>query len=134
MQLRKVCNHPYLFLQASDYAASASRAEAIRASGKLELLHRLLPKLKAGGHRVLLFSQMTKLLDILQLYCAGEGHSCLRLDGSTATEARGQLLRDFNAPDSPHFVFLLSTRAGGMGLNLQSADTVIMFDSDWSAR
>jgi SNF2 family DNA or RNA helicase len=127
MQLRKCCNHPYLFLAADGYEP-ADPNELIRASGKLELLHRILPKLKASGHRVLLFSQMTALLNILEDYLAGRGYSYLRLDGNTGTAARAELLASFNAPDSPHFLFLLSTRAGGMGLNLQSADTVIMFD------
>ena len=131
MQLRKVCNHPYLFLQHSEY--EPRQEERIRASGKVELLHRILPKLRAGGHRVLLFSQMTKLLDILGAYLEAEATPFLRLDGSTATEERGRLLAEFNAPGSPFGVFLLSTRAGGMGLNLQSADTVILFDSDWRA-
>ena len=71
MQLRKCCNHPYLFLQGSEYTAADARRETVRASGKLELLHRMLPKLKAAGHRVLLFSQMTKLLDILETYAEG---------------------------------------------------------------
>jgi superfamily II DNA or RNA helicase len=131
MQLRKCCNHPYLFLGADGYEPTDPN-ELIRASGKLELLHRILPKLKASGHRVLLFSQMTQLLNILEDYLAGRGYSYLRLDGNTGTAARAELLASFNAPDSPHFLFLLSTRAGGMGLNLQSADTVIMFDSDWN--
>jgi SNF2 family DNA or RNA helicase len=128
MQLRKCCNHPYLFLAADGYEPTDPN-ELIRASGKLELLHRILPKLKASGHRVLLFSQMTALLNILEDYLAGRGYSYLRLDGNTGTAARGEMLASFNAPDSPNFLFLLSTRAGGMGLNLQSADTVIMFDS-----
>ena len=131
MQLRKCCNHPYLFLQNTDYTP-ATATEVVRASGKLELLHRILPKLRAGGHRILLFSQMTKLLDILEEYLVDSGHAYLRLDGNTGTAQRGELLAAFNAPDSPHFIFLLSTRAGGMGLNLQTADTVIMFDSDWN--
>jgi SWI/SNF-related matrix-associated actin-dependent regulator of chromatin subfamily A protein 2/4 len=131
MQLRKCCNHPYLFLQNEHYEPEDQK-EIIRASGKLELLHRILPKLRAGGHRILLFSQMTALLNILEDYLTAEGYTYLRLDGHTGTHARAQLLSDFNAPDSPVFIFLLSTRAGGMGLNLQSADTVIMFDSDWN--
>lgn len=104
----------------------------VRASGKFELLDRLLPKLRRAGHRVLLFSQMTKLMDILQAYLKLHDFKFLRLDGTTKTEQRGTLLKEFNAPDSPYFIFLLSTRAGGLGLNLQTADTVIIFDSDWN--
>ncbi|KAL1832479.1 hypothetical protein ACET3Z_002130 [Daucus carota] len=129
MQLRKCCNHPYLFV--GEYNIWR-REEIFRASGKFELLDRLLPKLHRAGHRVLLFSQMTRLMDILGVYLDLHGFKFLRLDGSTKTEERGTLLKQFNAPDSPYFMFLLSTRAGGLGLNLQTADTVIIFDSDWN--
>ncbi|XP_050217949.1 probable ATP-dependent DNA helicase CHR12 [Mercurialis annua] len=129
MQLRKCCNHPYLFV--GDYNMWR-RDEIIRAAGKFELLDRLLPKLRATNHRVLLFSQMTRLMDILEIYLQLHDYKYLRLDGSTKTEERGTLLKQFNAPDSPYFMFLLSTRAGGLGLNLQTADTVIIFDSDWN--
>ncbi|KAK1313760.1 Chromatin structure-remodeling complex protein SYD [Acorus calamus] len=129
MQLRKCCNHPYLFV--GDYDMYR-KDEIIRSSGKFELLDRLLPKLHKAGHRVLLFSQMTRLMDILGIYLQLHNYKYLRLDGSTKTEERGTLLKQFNAPDSPYFMFLLSTRAGGLGLNLQTADTVIIFDSDWN--
>ncbi|KAI3469543.1 hypothetical protein Pfo_026206 [Paulownia fortunei] len=129
MQLRKCCNHPYLFL--GEYFMQRSE-EMIRASGKFELLDRLLPKLHKAGHRILLFSQMTKLMTILGDYLMLKGYQFLRLDGTTSTGDRGELLKQFNAPDSPYFIFLLSTRAGGLGLNLQTADTVIIFDSDWN--
>ncbi|KAG5152944.1 hypothetical protein JHK84_029416 [Glycine max] len=130
MQLRKCCNHPYLFV--GDYDMYRRKEEIVRASGKFELLDRLLPKLRRAGHRVLLFSQMTRLMDTLEVYLRLHDFKYLRLDGSTKTEERGNLLRKFNAPDSPYFMFLLSTRAGGLGLNLQTADTVIIFDSDWN--
>uniref|UniRef100_A0A5B7A9G1 DNA helicase n=1 Tax=Davidia involucrata TaxID=16924 RepID=A0A5B7A9G1_DAVIN len=129
MQLRKCCNHPYLFV--GEYNIWR-KEEIVRSSGKFELLDRLLPKLHRAGHRVLLFSQMTRLMDILEIYLQLHDYKYLRLDGSTKTEERGTLLKQFNAPDSPFFMFLLSTRAGGLGLNLQTADTVIIFDSDWN--
>ncbi|XP_028773967.1 probable ATP-dependent DNA helicase CHR12 isoform X2 [Neltuma alba] len=129
MQLRKCCNHPYLFVGEHNMW---NKDEIVRASGKFELLDRLLPKLRRTGHRVLMFSQMTRLMDILEIYLRLHDFKFLRLDGSTKTEERGTLLRQFNAPDSPYFMFLLSTRAGGLGLNLQTADTVIIFDSDWN--
>ncbi|KAK8660877.1 hypothetical protein V6N13_051785 [Hibiscus sabdariffa] len=129
MQLRKCCNHPYLFVPTHNMW---QREEIVRASGKFELLDRLLPKLHRTGHRVLLFSQMTHLMNILEIYLRLNNFMYLRLDGSTKTEERGTLLKKFNAPDSPYFMFLLSTRAGGLGLNLQTADTVIIFDSDWN--
>ncbi|CAL4895736.1 unnamed protein product [Urochloa decumbens] len=129
MQLRKCCNHPYLFVE---HYNMYQREEIVRASGKFELLDRLLPKLHRAGHRVLLFSQMTKLLDVLEIYLQMYNFKYMRLDGSTKTEERGRLLADFNKKDSEYFMFLLSTRAGGLGLNLQTADTVIIFDSDWN--
>ncbi|KAL5701805.1 putative ATP-dependent DNA helicase chr12 [Ranunculus cassubicifolius] len=129
MQLRKCCNHPYLFV--GDYNIW-NKEEIVRASGKFELLDRLLPKLHRAGHRVLLFSQMTRLMDILEIYLQLHDFKYLRLDGATKTEERGKLVREFNAPDSPYFMFCLSTRAGGLGLNLQTADTVVIFDSDWN--
>lgn len=131
MQLRKVCNHPYLFLQ-DDFYIPTSQDEIIRAAGKFEMLDRILPKLQKSGHRVLLFSQMVKCMDIISDYLKWRGYDFLRLDGATETQARGELLEKFNAPDSPYFLFMLSTRAGSMGLNLQTADTVIIFDSDWN--
>jgi len=109
-----------------------SRPELYRTSGKFELLDRILPKLKATNHRVLLFCQMTQLMTIMEDYLTWRGFCYLRLDGTTKSEDRGDLLKKFNSPESDYFLFLLSTRAGGLGLNLQAADTVIIFDSDWN--
>eukprot|EP00210_Caulerpa_lentillifera_P001183 g1139.t1 len=131
MHLRKACNHPYLFVDRYEYEPK-NEDELYRASGKLELLNRILPKLKTTGHRVLLFSQMTHMLDLIEEFLELKGYQYVRLDGSTKTQERAQLLDAFNAPNSPYFLFMLSTRAGGLGLNLQSADTVIIFDSDWN--
>ena len=88
--------------------------------------------MKRSGHRVLIFSQMTALMTILEDMLQYRGYSYLRLDGSTKAENRSDLLTKFNEKNSPYFVFILSTRAGGLGLNLQTADTVILFDSDWN--
>ena len=128
MQLRKVCNHPYLFLKEGWDIDEMM----IRCSGKFELLDRMLPKLKKTGHRVLIFTQMTQVMSVMEDYFEYRGYKHLRLDGSTAAEDREKRMKDFNAPDSPYFIFLLSTRAGGLGLNLATADTVIIFDSDWN--
>jgi ATP-dependent helicase STH1/SNF2 len=128
MQLRKVCNHPYLFNKDGYHIND----DIIRTSGKLELLDRMLPKLKAAGHRILMFTQMTKMMPILEDYFAYRGFASLRLDGSTSADEREKRMYMYNAPDSPYFIFLLSTRAGGLGLNLATADTVIIFDSDWN--
>lgn len=108
------------------------RPDLYRASGKFELLDRILPKLKATNHRVLLFCQMTQLMTIMEDYLGWRGFTYLRLDGTTKAEDRGELLKKFNDPGSEYFLFLLSTRAGGLGLNLQAADTVVIFDSDWN--
>ena len=101
-------------------------------SGKFELIDRILPKLLRFQHRVLIFTQMTHLMDIMEYYFTFKGIRYLRLDGSTKSEDREQRMNLFNQPNSPIDVFLLSTRAGGLGLNLQTADTVIIFDSDWN--
>lgn len=140
VQLRKLCNHPFMFQNIEekycDHIGMAggviSGPDVYRASGKFELLDRILPKLKATGHRVLLFCQMTQLMTIMEDYLNLRAFSYLRLDGTTKAEDRGELLRKFNNKNSDYFLFLLSTRAGGLGLNLQSADTVIIFDSDWN--
>jgi len=108
------------------------RPDLYRVAGKFELLDRILPKLKSLNHKVLLFSQMTSVLSILEDYLLYRGLRYLRLDGTTKAEDRGELLALFNKEDSPYFIFILSTRAGGLGLNLQTADTVIIFDSDWN--
>jgi len=128
MQLRKVCNHPYLFAP-QGYQINEN---IIRSSGKFALLDQMLPKLKAAGHRVLMFTQMTAVMTILEDYFKYRGYLSLRLDGSTPAEEREKRMYKFNAPDSPYFIFLLSTRAGGLGLNLTAANTVIIFDSDWN--
>eukprot|EP01022_Parablepharisma_sp_SALTPOND_P021983 TRINITY_DN43_c0_g1_i1.p1 TRINITY_DN43_c0_g1~~TRINITY_DN43_c0_g1_i1.p1 ORF type:complete len:1112 (+),score=159.57 TRINITY_DN43_c0_g1_i1:1539-4874(+) len=130
MQLRKICNHPYLFLM--NYDTEFLRENIWRCSGKFEVLDRILPKLIATGHKVLIFSQMTQLMDIMQVYFLEKKIRHLRLDGSTKVDDRGECTSLFNSEDSPFEVFLLSTRAGGQGLNLQAADTVILFDSDFN--
>ncbi|KAJ8599552.1 hypothetical protein CTAYLR_007117 [Chrysophaeum taylorii] len=128
MQLRKCCNHPYLF-RTDAYRIDEAM---IRASGKFLLLDAMLPKFKAAGHRVLLFSQMTAVMDLLEEFFNFRDYEYLRLDGSTPADERERRVARFNDACSPTFVFLLSTRAGGLGLNLASADTVVIFDSDWN--
>lgn len=137
MQLRKICNHPFMFdhIEAAfnnHSAYSVQSADLYRAAGKFELLDRVLPKLRMTNHRVLMFCQMTRLMDIMEDYLRWRDLKYLRLDGTTKSDERGTLLNLYNAKDSDYFVFLLSTRAGGLGLNLQTADTVIIFDSDWN--
>jgi len=126
MQLRKLVLHPYLFL--SEYQVNE---DIFRVSGKVEVLDRMLPKLLRFGHKMLIFSQFTSMLDVLQAYLQWRAISHLRLDGSTPHEERRRRLELFNSGNGGD-VFLLSARAGGLGLNLQTADTVIFFDLDWN--
>lgn len=132
MQLRKVCNHPYLFEGAEPGPPYMEGPHLWENCGKLTLLHRLLPRLKAQGSRVLIFCQMTKMMDILEDYLRFNAHDYCRLDGSTKGEDRDFMMEEFNEPTSTKFCFLLSTRAGGLGINLATADIVILFDSDWN--
>lgn len=133
MQLRKICNHPFVFEEIEDYVNPSQEHNNIwRVAGKFELLERILPKFKATGHRVLMFFQMTQIMDIMEDFLRMMDMKYLRLDGSTKPDDRSNLLKLYNAPDSEYFAFLLSTRAGGLGLNLQTADTVIIFDTDWN--
>jgi hypothetical protein len=183
-----VCAHPYLFDGVEDRALDPMGDHLVENCAKLRLLDKLLPKLKERGSRVLIFSQMTRMLDILEDFCVMRGHQYCRIDGACMRAIRvcvGQLacrvlvgacvvcfvwrlsvlcgvggyravlLRDsalnvlwstgnssnddressieeFNAPSSSKFVFLLSTRAGGLGINLATADIVVLYDSDWN--
>ncbi|XP_041371850.1 lymphocyte-specific helicase-like [Gigantopelta aegis] len=133
MQLRKCCNHPYLLEHPIDAVTGdlVLDESIIQSSGKFLLLDRMLPKLKEQGHKVLIFSQMTKLLDLLEDMCVLRDHKYCRLDGSCSVETRSEQMQLFNN-DPDIFLFLVSTRAGGLGINLTAADTVIIFDSDWN--
>ncbi|GLD61808.1 chromodomain-helicase-DNA-binding protein 7, partial [Lates japonicus] len=146
MELRKCCNHPYLINGAEEKIAEefrdshGGRADMpdmalqamIQAAGKLVLIDKLLPKLKAGGHRVLVFSQMVRCLDILEDYLIQKRYPYERIDGRVRGNLRQAAIDRFSRPDSDRFVFLLCTRAGGLGINLTAADTCIIFDSDWN--
>lgn len=132
MQLRKCCNHPYLFEGAEPGPPYTTDEHLIFNAGKMIVLDKLLKRLKEKGSRVLIFSQMSRLLDILEDYCFFRNYEYCRIDGSTAHEDRIEAIDEFNEPDSDKFVFLLTTRAGGLGINLVSADTVILYDSDWN--
>jgi chromodomain-helicase-DNA-binding protein 1 len=134
--LKKCCNHPFLFESAEEEYKGRDETSMIdrlvRTSGKMVLLDKLLRRLKTAGHRVLLFSQMVHMLDIISDYFRMKGWQHQRLDGSTPSQQRHQAMEQFNADGSQDFAFLLSTRAGGLGINLATADTVIIFDSDWN--
>ncbi len=151
MELRKCCIHPYLLTGGEEKAVADAKAVTpqdvfqcmVSASGKLVLLDKLLPRLKASGHRVLIFSQMTRCLDILSDYMRGRGYLHERIDGGIRGDARQAAIDRFSAEGSDVFAFLLCTRAGGvgtshscffmiLGINLTAADTCIIFDSDWN--
>ena len=127
MELRKACNHPLLNYP---YFNDLSKDFLVRSCGKLWVLDRILIKLQRTGHRVLLFSTMTKLLDILEEYLQWRRLVYRRIDGTTSLEDRETAIVDFNSHGSDCFIFLLSIRAAGRGLNLQSADTVVIYDPD----
>jgi len=155
MELRKACNHPFLIKGAEERiladAITSFREKAeengtatsidhvsmfgdqlIKSSGKMVLLAKLLPKLFDGGHKVLIFSQMVRVLDLLEELLKVKKYRYERLDGSTSASARASAVDRFVRKSCKRFVMLLSTRAGGLGLNLTAADTVIIFDSDWN--
>lgn len=120
MELKKCCNHPYLFPgQESNLSLKeAIFSSLISASGKLQFLEKMLPRLIKRGNRVLLFSQMTKMLDILEDFLLFLSIKYFRIDGGTSIASRQQQMKDFNNPESQVFVFLMSTRAGGLGIDL----------------
>ncbi|XP_014910169.1 lymphoid-specific helicase isoform X1 [Poecilia latipinna] len=133
MVLKRCCNHPYLVEYPLDPVTQQFKIDEqlVQSSGKFLILDRLLPALKIRGHKVLIFSQMTSILDILMDYCYLRDFRYSRLDGSMPyTERDENIQKFFNDPEV--FIFLLSTRAGGLGINLTAADTVIIFDSDWN--
>ena len=146
VQLRKCCNHPFLLRGCEDDARKAEgvdaadrKAEAdflVRASGKLVLLDKLLPKLQEGGHRILIFSQFCIMLDILTDYLDLRDFKHERIDGNITGKQRQSAIDRFQAEAQDGkrapFVMILSTRAGGVGINLTAADTCIIFDSDWN--
>lgn len=129
MQLRKCLCHPFVYSDAIEERSGSTTVlhrNLVDASSKLQLLELMLPKLQERGHRVLIFSQFLKQLDIIEDFLVGLGLEFQRLDGSVGTLEKQKRIDAYNAPDSPLFAFLLSTRAGGVGINLATADTVII--------
>lgn len=132
MQLRKACNHPYLFDGWEDPNEDPFGEHLIENSGKLTILDKLLGRLLKSNSRVLIFCQMTNMLTILEDYCNARGYPYYRLDGQTSGEIRDHQISSFNSMQSDVSIFLLSTRAGGLGINLATADVVVLYDSDWN--
>ncbi|KLT40740.1 hypothetical protein CC85DRAFT_287144 [Cutaneotrichosporon oleaginosum] len=138
MQLRKISSHPFLFNWPKDPETDSEIVDEslINASGKMLLLNRLLDALFAKGHKVLIFSQFTTMLDIIEDWATlYKGFKLCRIDGTTSQEERRRQMEEFNnggdGPDACR-LFILSTRAGGLGINLVAADTVVFFDQDWN--
>ena len=132
MQLRKCCNHPYLFEGAEPGPPYTTDEHLVNNAAKMIMLDKLLKRMKAQGSRVLIFSQMSRLLDILEDYSVFRNYNYCRIDGSTAHEDRIAAIDEYNKEGSEKFLFLLTTRAGGLGINLTTADIVVLFDSDWN--
>ncbi|KAL6921976.1 hypothetical protein FSST1_006002 [Fusarium sambucinum] len=135
MQLRKCLCHPFMYSEAIEerhHDPTVLQRNLVEASAKLLLLQVMLPKLQERGHRVLIFSQFLQQLDIIEDFLSGLGYDYRRLDGSISSLEKQRRIDAFNAPESPIFAFLLSTRAGGVGINLATADTVIILDPDFN--
>ncbi|CAK4197637.1 unnamed protein product [Aphanomyces euteiches] len=133
MQLRKCCNHPYMFDEDTDASGNVVTGEhLVQAAGKLQVMDSMLKQLLKKGHKVLIFSQMTRVLDILEDFMLLRRYQYCRLDGQTHFTERQRSMDAFNDPNGGLQIFLLSTRAGGLGINLTGADTVILYDSDWN--
>ena len=132
IQLRKVCNHPYLFENIEDENSDQIEDHLVKVSGKMIFVDKLLKRTIADGGQTLIFSGFTTMLDILEDYCYMREFDYCRLDGNTCLDERERQIEEFTAPGSPKRIFLISTRAGGLGLNLMTANTVILYDSDWN--
>ncbi|KAI3870664.1 hypothetical protein MKX03_000624 [Papaver bracteatum] len=133
LQLRKNCYHPDLLESTYDVTnLYPPIQELVEQCGKFCLLDRLLEKLLARKHKVLIFSQWTKMLDLIDYYLSEKGLQVCRIDGSVKLDERKRQIQEFNDIDSSYRIFILSTRAGGLGINLTSADTCILYDSDWN--
>ncbi|KAH3667828.1 hypothetical protein WICMUC_005228 [Wickerhamomyces mucosus] len=131
MQLRLICGSPYLFYFPYDDENDLNLENLLKHSSKLQILNQLIPKLISQNHKVLIFSQFTKMLDLIQDWCELKGIEISRLDGSFQQSDREDQINRFNNDENVK-IFLLSTRAGGLGLNLTKADSVIIFDNDWN--
>ncbi|KAJ5086813.1 hypothetical protein NUU61_008120 [Penicillium alfredii] len=137
VQLRKCLCHPFVYnkdIEEQTFDPAMAHKHLVEASGKLRLLNLMLPKLRERGHRVLIFSQFLENLDIVEDFLEGVGLHYRRLDGRLSSRQKQQQIDEFNEPNSPFFAFLLSTRSGGVGINLASADTVIIMDPDFNPK
>ncbi|KAJ7492086.1 P-loop containing nucleoside triphosphate hydrolase protein [Mycena latifolia] len=131
MQLRRICDHPYMIDDAEPDEYEIGE-HLVAASSKLIAIDKILADVLPKGERVLIFSQWTDMLDVLEDFMALRGIAYLRLDGSVSRARRAMYIRMFQREDSEHKVFLISTKAGGLGINLTKASTCILCDSDWN--
>ena len=132
MQLRKVCNHPYMFEDLEEEGAEEFGEHIVTNSSKMVFLDKLLIKVQTKSEKCILFSCFTTMLDILEDYCNMRGYKYCRLDGSTELEDRETQINDFQSESSDKLIFLISTRAGGLGINLTAANHVVLYDSDFN--
>ncbi|EFJ45932.1 hypothetical protein VOLCADRAFT_30242, partial [Volvox carteri f. nagariensis] len=141
MELRKACNHPFLVAHQAGRGGAGRGGRGrhptdldslVTHSGKLQLVDKMAMRLRDAGHRLIIFSQFTRTLDLLEEWLVGRGLGYMRIDGTVAGSERQKRIDRFNQHPDSYFCFLLSTRAGGLGINLATADTVIIFDSDWN--
>jgi len=141
MELRKVCCHPFLCEGVEDDMIARKTKEGksveeldllVSSCGKMQLIHKLLPKLRAEKRKVLIFSQFKIMLNVLEDYCNLMDYPVERIDGDTSSRERQGSIDRFSSTDKDGFIFLLSTKAGGQGITLTAADTCILYDSDWN--
>ncbi|SMN19959.1 similar to Saccharomyces cerevisiae YFR038W IRC5 Putative ATPase containing the DEAD/H helicase-related sequence motif [Maudiozyma saulgeensis] len=132
MQLRQIVDSTYLFYFPYLHPEELTLDDLLKTSGKLQTLQKLVIPLIKKGHKILIFSQLVKMLDLLEDWCDLNSLKCLRIDGSVDNETRKEGIKQFNTEGDDHQVYLLSTRAAGLGINLTAADTVVLFDSDWN--
>lgn len=132
MQCRKACNHPYLFDNVEEEGVEEFGEHLVFNSGKMIFIDKLLQKTSEAKEQVLIFTQFTSMLNILEDFMMMRGHKYFRLDGETELEDREQYIEEFTRPGTEYSVFLISTRAGGLGINLVTANHVVLHDSDWN--
>ena len=132
MQLRKLVNHPYMLEGVEDQTQNEFGEHLVENCPKLKFLDKLFTKVKKQGEQAILFSCFTSMLNILEDYCTMRDFTYCRLDGSTDLEERESQIREFSSPGSKYMIFLISTRAGGLGINLVTANHVVLYDSDFN--
>ncbi|KAF4001246.1 Helicase conserved C-terminal domain family protein [Saccharomyces cerevisiae] len=132
MQLRQIIDSTFLFYFPYLHPEDLTLETLLKTSGKLQILQKLIPPLISEGHKVLIYSQFVNMLDLIEDWCDLNSFATFRIDGSVNNETRKDQLEKFNSSKDKHNIFLLSTRAAGLGINLVGADTVVLFDSDWN--